>query len=198
MDSKQAAAAARIPARVTRHSSERGVSLDHGACDVRVAAVTAFLPKVGYQFPWVNLHWIAGIVLTISVIYHIIHASFVLDFWSIWPDKAGHRGRVEADEAGARASRACADENSGKYPLENKLYPSGGAAGGAFRDRHGPLHDEARAHAVLHAQSVSLQRYDLGLDVRAARSRGRRIRCARHGAHLLRRSGRKNSSSRNR
>ncbi len=36
---------------------------------------TAFLPKVGVEFPWVTYHWIAGIVLTISVIYHIFHAT---------------------------------------------------------------------------------------------------------------------------
>ena len=48
---------------------------------------TAFLPKVGIQFPWVTYHWIAGAVLTVSIIFHIFHASFWLDFWSIWPDK---------------------------------------------------------------------------------------------------------------
>ena len=49
---------------------------------------TAFLPKVGVQFNWVTYHWIAGMVLTVSVIFHIFHASFWLDFWAIWPDKA--------------------------------------------------------------------------------------------------------------
>jgi hypothetical protein len=48
---------------------------------------TAFLPKVGLQFPWVTYHWIAGTVLTISIIFHVIHASFWLDFLSICPDR---------------------------------------------------------------------------------------------------------------
>ena len=51
---------------------------------------TAFLPKVGVRFDWVTYHWIAGLVLTVSILYHIIHASFWLDFWSIWPDRGSN------------------------------------------------------------------------------------------------------------
>ena len=61
---------------------------------------TAFLPKIGVQFAWVTYHWIAGIVLTVSVIYHIFHATFWLDFWSIWPDK------VDLEDAQRRMKRA--------------------------------------------------------------------------------------------
>ena len=32
-------------------------------------------------------HWIAGLLLTVSILFHIIHSTFFLDFWSIWPDK---------------------------------------------------------------------------------------------------------------
>ncbi len=82
---------------------------------------TAFLPKVGVRFAWVTYHWIAGIVLTISVIYHIFHASFWLDFWSIWPDKE------DIEDASRRVTRAVgqsapAPRKFAKYPLENKLY----------------------------------------------------------------------------
>ena len=45
---------------------------------------TSFLPIVGVQFAWVQWHWIAGLVLTASILFHIVHATFVLDFWSIW------------------------------------------------------------------------------------------------------------------
>jgi thiosulfate reductase cytochrome b subunit len=83
--------------------------------------VTAFLPKVGVRFAWVTYHWIAGIVLTISVIYHIFHASFWLDFWSIWPDKE------DVEDASRRFKRALGQSappprKFAKYPLENKLY----------------------------------------------------------------------------
>src|SRR5271167_4493477 len=37
--------------------------------------VTAFLPKVGVQFDWVKYHWMAGVVLTASILFHLIHAT---------------------------------------------------------------------------------------------------------------------------
>jgi len=82
---------------------------------------TAFLPKIGIQFDWVTYHWIAGAVLTVSIIFHVIHASFWLDFWSIWPDEA------DLQDAGRRIQRflgrpAPAPRRFAKYPLENKLY----------------------------------------------------------------------------
>ena len=91
--------AARIPEQVQRHSF--GARLFHGIMALSMLALlfTAFLPKVGVQFAWVTWHWIAGIVLTISVLYHIIHASFVLDFWSIWPDQQDIEDAREPDQA---------------------------------------------------------------------------------------------------
>ena len=39
--------------------------------------ITAFLPKVGVQFNWVLYHWIAGLVLTVSILFHMfIRHSF--------------------------------------------------------------------------------------------------------------------------
>jgi cytochrome b subunit of formate dehydrogenase len=115
------AAAARIPEQVARHSF--GARLFHAVMALAMLALlfTAFLPKVGVQFPWVTWHWIAGIVLTVSVVYHIFHASFWLDFWSIWPDA------VDREDAVRRTKRALGQSapeprKFGKYPLENKLY----------------------------------------------------------------------------
>jgi cytochrome b subunit of formate dehydrogenase len=120
-DSKQAAAAARVPERVARHSF--GARAFHWvmAAAMFVLLLTAFLPIVGVKFSWVTIHWIAGIVLTISVVYHTIHATFWLDFWSIWPDKQ------DIADASSRLRRALgkpapAPKKFGKYPLENKLF----------------------------------------------------------------------------
>jgi cytochrome b subunit of formate dehydrogenase len=82
---------------------------------------TAFLPKVGVRFNWVTYHWIAGVVLTASILFHVIHASFFLDFWSIWPD------RTDVEDASRRVRRffgmpAPPPRKFAKYPLENKLY----------------------------------------------------------------------------
>jgi cytochrome b subunit of formate dehydrogenase len=116
-----AAGPAQIPERVARHSF--GARAFHGIMALSMLALlfTAFLPKVGVQFAWLKWHWIAGIVLTISVIYHIVHASFVLDFWSIWPDA------TDIEDAKRRMNLAMGKPSPeprkfAKYPLENKLY----------------------------------------------------------------------------
>ena len=80
--------AARVPEKVKRHSLAARLFHWIMAASMLTLLVTAFLPKVGVQFAWVTWHWMAGIVLTVSILFHIIHASFWLDFWSIWPDKA--------------------------------------------------------------------------------------------------------------
>ena len=113
--------AAKVPARVARHSL--AARLFHWIMAAAMFALlfTAFLPKVGVQFAWVTWHWIAGIVLTVSIVFHIIHASFWLDFWSIWPDKA------DLEDASRRWRRALGQSapeprKFAKYPLENKAY----------------------------------------------------------------------------
>jgi cytochrome b subunit of formate dehydrogenase len=59
--------------------------------------------------------------LTVSIIFHIIHASFFMDFWAIWPD------RIDLRDAWRRTLRAAGKaepppDRFAKYPLENKLY----------------------------------------------------------------------------
>jgi cytochrome b subunit of formate dehydrogenase len=113
--------AARLPARVPRHSLVARAFHWIMAASMFTLLFTAFLPKVGIQFDWVTYHWIAGVVLTVSVVFHIFHASFFLDFWSIWPDKA------DLEDAWKRILRflgkpAGLPRKFAKYPLENKLY----------------------------------------------------------------------------
>jgi cytochrome b subunit of formate dehydrogenase len=110
-----------IPARVPRHSLVARLFHWIMALAMLTLLFTAFLPKVGFQFPWVTYHWIAGVVLTVSILFHIFHASFWLDFWSIWPD------RIDLDDAYHRVLRfvgrdAPPPKKFAKYPLENKLY----------------------------------------------------------------------------
>lgn len=112
---------AKIPAHVPRHSRVARAFHWIMAASMFTLLFTAFLPKVGVQFDWVTYHWIAGAVLTVSVVFHIFHASFFLDFWSIWPDK------IDLRDAGRRIRRfmgrpAPPPERFAKYPLENKLY----------------------------------------------------------------------------
>ncbi len=116
-----AEAVARIPKHVPRHSLVARLFHWIMAASMLTLLFTAFLPKVGVQFNWVTYHWIAGAVLTVSIIFHIIHASFWLDFWAIWPDK------TDVDDAYKRVRRffgmpAPPPRKFAKYPLENKLF----------------------------------------------------------------------------
>jgi cytochrome b subunit of formate dehydrogenase len=115
------AAVARIPKHVPRHSLVARMFHWVMAASMLTLLFTAFLPKVGVQFQWVTYHWIAGAVLTISILFHVIHASFWLDFWSIWPDG------TDVEDARRRVLRffgqsAPPPRKFAKYPLENKLF----------------------------------------------------------------------------
>jgi len=116
-----AGALAAIPEEVKRHSLAARLFHWIMAAAMLTLLFTAFLPKVGVQFPWVTYHWIAGIVLISSIIFHIIHATFFMDFWSIWPDKidirdAINRGKIMTGEQAPLPRRFA------KYPFENKMY----------------------------------------------------------------------------
>lgn len=113
--------AAKVPERVARHSLAARLFHWIMAAAMFVLLFTAFLPKVGVQFAWVTYHWIAGVVLTVSIVYHVIHATFWMDPWSIWPDK------TDIEDARRRWRRAMgesapAPRKFAKYPMENKLY----------------------------------------------------------------------------
>jgi cytochrome b subunit of formate dehydrogenase len=113
--------AASLPPRIPRHSLAARLFHWIMAASMFTLLFTAFLPKVGIQFDWVTYHWIAGSVLTVSILFHIIHASFWLDFWAIWPD------RDDVLDALKRIQRfmgqpAPPPRRFAKYPLENKLY----------------------------------------------------------------------------
>jgi cytochrome b subunit of formate dehydrogenase len=113
--------AAALPQRIPRHSLAARMFHWIMAAAMFTLLFTAFLPKVGVQFDWVTYHWIAGTVLTASVIFHVIHASFWLDFRAIWPDQD------DLEDAKRRVRRfmglpASPPRRFAKYPLENKLY----------------------------------------------------------------------------
>jgi cytochrome b subunit of formate dehydrogenase len=112
---------ANLPARISRHSLTARMFHWIMAAAMLTLLFSAFLPKLGVQFDWVTYHWIAGAVLTASIVFHVIHATLWLDFWSIWPDKA------DVQDAYRRLRRfvgltASPPRRFAKYPLDNKLY----------------------------------------------------------------------------
>lgn len=116
-----AEAPANVPDKITRHSG--AARLFHGVMALAMFAllITGFFPVIGLQFPWVTIHWVAGLALTASIVFHIVHA--------------GMRGNLEAVAIGRRdledlwrrfrrglGKPTTPPELPAKYPLPNKLY----------------------------------------------------------------------------
>jgi formate dehydrogenase subunit gamma len=114
------AAHANLPPRIQRHSMMARAFHWVMAAAMFGLLLTAFLPVAGVKFAWVTWHWIAGLVLTASIVFHIVHASLWLDFWSIWV------GPKDLPELKAEILRELGHDvpgpKSGKYPLGNRLY----------------------------------------------------------------------------
>jgi hypothetical protein len=126
----------------------RAVPLDHGGGDVHAAV---------YRVPSEGRHSVRlgdlpldrrRTVLTASILFHIIHASFWLDFWSIWPDKNRSAGRVMRRVCVYGQARAAARKFA-KYPLENKLYHGAIMRPACLRDRYRRVHDVSRANDLF-------------------------------------------------
>ena len=114
------AARAHLPPRIVRHSLPARMFHWVMAAAMFTLLLTAFLPIAGVQFAWVTWHWAAGLVLTASILFHIIHATVWLDFWSIWV------GPRDIPELKAEVLRELGHDvpgpKPGKYPLGNRLY----------------------------------------------------------------------------
>ena len=110
-----------LPARIPRHSFVARTFHWVMAFSMLTLLFTAFLPIVGVKFAWVYWHWMAGTLLTASIMFHIVHATFFMDFWSIWV------GPSDIPEIQVEIAREMGREDvegprPGKYPLGNRLY----------------------------------------------------------------------------
>lgn len=110
-----------LPAKLLRHTT--GARGFHWSMSVTMFAllITAFFPVIGIRFPWVTIHWIAGVLLILTVIYHIYHVFAKQDFWTMWID----RRDVEEGKLGLKAAMGKADAErprSGKYPVDQKMF----------------------------------------------------------------------------
>ncbi|MDZ7642831.1 MAG: cytochrome b/b6 domain-containing protein [Woeseiaceae bacterium] len=83
------------------------------AVSMLVLLVTGVLPIIGIEFAWLTIHWIAGLVLTVSVLFHIVRSLFWQDLKSMW---ISARDLREPFDASVRP---------GKYSLAQKCMHAG-------------------------------------------------------------------------
>ncbi len=69
--------------RVHRHDAIDRVFHWVMAGSVLVLIATGIAPIIGWRISWLDIHWIAGLVLTFVIIFHIIRAIFWQDFKSM-------------------------------------------------------------------------------------------------------------------
>ena len=71
-------------ARVERHDAIDRVFHWIMAIAVFVLLITGIFPIVGLEFAWLEIHWIAGIVLTVVVLFHILRSLFFQTPSDMW------------------------------------------------------------------------------------------------------------------
>lgn len=86
--------------------------------------VTGFLPILGIKFGWVDPHWIAGVLLTLLVGFHVIRAFAVLEPANIWIGGREFAGSVSATMAEV-LGRSKARKKIGKYSVGQKAFHHG-------------------------------------------------------------------------
>ncbi len=106
-------------AQVLRHRlAERLFHWLMAAC-MLVLLVTGFLPVLGVNFAWVDPHWIAGVILTVLVLFHIVRALFFLSLSNIWIGWREFTGSVNAVAAEA-LGKSNRNRKIGKYSVGQK------------------------------------------------------------------------------
>jgi cytochrome b subunit of formate dehydrogenase len=109
-----------IPEKLVRHSLSARLSHWILAASVIVLLVTAFVPILGLKFPWVTIHWIAGLVFTAYVIYHLVDTIQRKTLGTMWV--TGSELREGMAQARAFTAGEGAKERPGKWGVENKLF----------------------------------------------------------------------------
>ena len=110
-----------LPEKILRHSVASRLFHWVMAASVLTLVFTAFLPIWGVKFSWVTAHWIAGLVLTAAIIFHIIHASLWKGLSLMWinSQELSDGWLVIKQVLG---STGPAPGKPGKNPLGNKLF----------------------------------------------------------------------------
>jgi cytochrome b subunit of formate dehydrogenase len=105
--------------RIVRHApADRLLHWVTAACVLTLLG-TAFLPIVGIDFGWVTIHWIAGLVLGVAVVLHIVRVLVRGTWGAMWIGRADLADA--ADVVGATLRRSLPTRRPGKYSVAQKL-----------------------------------------------------------------------------
>jgi formate dehydrogenase subunit gamma len=105
--------------RIVRHALPDRLFHWVAAACVLTLLGTAFLPIVGVEFGWVTAHWIAGLVLAVAVLYHVVRVLVRGSWRSMWVGRADAADVVDA--ASAVLKRKFPARLPGKYSVAQKL-----------------------------------------------------------------------------
>jgi len=118
-----------LPAQILRHALSERVFHWGMSAAMLVLLITAFAPVMGIQFAWVTIHWVAGVILTLMIVYHIVHATFWQDFWAMWVSGSDIKaGMAELSHMLGRNGTEV--PKTPKYPIDHKLFHHGAAVSG--------------------------------------------------------------------
>jgi len=111
-----------IPERIQRHSLAARIFHWSMSAAMLTLLVTAFVPVMGLEIPaWVTIHWIAGVALILSIVYHIIHSIGWQDFWSMM-SFGPNFFREGAAQMKHLLSPSAPEPKGGKYPFDHRMY----------------------------------------------------------------------------
>ena len=110
-----------LPEKLQRHTvGARGFHWSMSAV-MFVLLITAFFPVIGIQFPWVTIHWIAGVLLILTLLYHIYHVFAKQDFWAMWIGRRDIREGTQGLKAALRRP-GVKRPRAAKYPVDQKMF----------------------------------------------------------------------------
>ncbi len=109
-----------IPEKIERHGGSARLSHLLLAATTFVLLITAFVPILGLQFPWVTIHWIAGLVFGAYVVYHTVDTVKRGTLGTMWLTVKEITGA--AARLGDFLRKAGGHEHTGKWNFENKAF----------------------------------------------------------------------------
>lgn len=115
--------------RVLRHTPGARAFHWSMAAAMLVLLVTAFVPVLGLQFAWVTIHWIAGLVLAATLVWHVVHVFG----WQDWRNMLVRPSELASGVDELKHALGVGEGDppkSGKYAFDHKLYHHMAAAAG--------------------------------------------------------------------